>query len=363
MIQVPWDWELATVRAALDGPEVLAVVQDRYVTLASAAQPNLKHQLLVADRRQLQQQPDAHNVVITAATSNETGAMPDNAITLQALNCAGHFTDWTQCSLQHAPMYQVCTKLRTFVIDTPAANGGKQCQWGDGRVQWRRCAAEACGANAPAPGGSPTPQPSPSPSPNPKCSLSPSPSPSPRPRPSPRPHAPSPQPAPPNPYPSPPPMPASPPPRPRPKRSPMHPSTSPSPEPQRSPSPPIFPSPSPPRPSNPKRSPKPQISPSPAPLPSCSPRPSSPPAAGPVPVVAVPGEAAAPWGMVRTGAFSLAARTVADVSKLLTGPNRNMFVAVVDTGIDESHPDLVVAGIVDYADLPGSLYYKKDGHG
>mmetsp|Transcript_48802 Transcript_48802/g.116012 ORF Transcript_48802/g.116012 Transcript_48802/m.116012 type:complete len:660 (-) Transcript_48802:190-2169(-) len=60
-----------------------------------------------------------------------------HAVNPGAEDCVGHFTQWTECS-------DVCERRHTFIIDTPAHNGGVTCEHADGHVMTEPCTGGAC---------------------------------------------------------------------------------------------------------------------------------------------------------------------------------------------------------------------------
>ncbi len=111
-------------------------------------------------------------------------------------------------------------------------------------------------------------------------------------------------------------------------------------------SPPGLPPPPPPPPTPPPSGPSPPPGPAPPP----------PPGSGRLPRVQLAsGETRNNWGLARVGALDTATNTVLDPRAALT--SSRMLVAVIDTGVEMSHPDLNVVEFIDNIDTPGCVLH------
>ncbi|KAF6256959.1 peptidase S8/S53 domain-containing protein [Scenedesmus sp. NREL 46B-D3] len=72
------------------------------------------------------------------------------------------------------------------------------------------------------------------------------------------------------------------------------------------------------------------------------------------------GESTANWGMATIGALD-ASRNVIDPRAAIAATGFK--VVVIDTGAEQSHPDLNVVEFVDFMDRQGSSYFNRDGNG
>lgn len=109
--------------------------------------------------------------------------------------------------------------------------------------------------------------------------------------------------------------------------------------------------------------PQPPANPPPANPPPANPPPANPPGGGTGKLPSTPlmsGESTGNWGMATVGALD-GSRNVVDPRAAIAATGFK--VVVVDTGAEQSHPDLNVVEFIDFWDQQGSSYFRKDGNG
>jgi subtilisin family serine protease len=72
------------------------------------------------------------------------------------------------------------------------------------------------------------------------------------------------------------------------------------------------------------------------------------------------GESTANWGMATIGTVD-ASRNIVDPRAAIAATG--LKVVVIDTGAEQSHPDLNVVEFIDFWDKQGSSFFNRDGNG